>query len=101
MNHNWEYGHGTIDMFENVDTSRIVTTLQVNEVLTTYGLNAKILACVNDESNNISTMTSILISIVSCQVLGLTTPSIRSCWCHIMSKCCLYVTSTTPKFVLD
>jgi hypothetical protein len=88
-------------MFENVDTSRIVMALKVNEVLTTYGLNVKILACVNNESNNISTMTFILISIVSCQVLGLKTPSIKSCWGHIMFKCCQYVTCTTPKFVLD
>jgi hypothetical protein len=60
----------------------------MNEVLTTYGLNVKILAYVKDEGNNLSTMTSALTSVVSCELLGLITPFIGSCWGHAMSKCC-------------
>ncbi len=64
-------------------------------MLTTYGLNVKILAYVKDEGNNLSTMISALTSVVSCELLGLTTPLIGSCWGHAMSKCCQYVIDDT------
>ncbi len=35
-------------------------------------------------------MTIVLTSIVSCEVLGLTTPFVGACWGHAMSKCCQY-----------
>jgi len=62
--------------------------IQVNEMLITYGLNVKMLAYVKDEGNNLSTMTSALTFVVSCKLLGLTTPFIGSFWGHAMFKCC-------------
>jgi hypothetical protein len=62
--------------------------IQVNEMLITYGLNVKIMAYVKDESKNLSTMTSDLIFVVFCKLLGLTTPFIKSCWGYAMFKCC-------------
>jgi len=51
-------------------------------------LNVKIMAYVKDESKNLSTMTSALTFVVSCKLLGLTTPFIKSCWGYAMFKCC-------------
>jgi hypothetical protein len=60
--------------------------IHMNEMLATYGLNVKILAYVKDEGSNLSTITSVLTSIIYCGLLGLTTPFIRSCLGHAMSK---------------
>jgi len=62
--------------------------IQVNEMLITNGLNVKIMAYVKDESKNLNTMTSALTFVVSCKLLGLTTPFIKSCWGYAMFKCC-------------
>jgi hypothetical protein len=35
-------------------------------------------------------MTNVLISIVSCEILGLQTLFVGSCWGHAMSKCVQY-----------
>jgi hypothetical protein len=55
--------------------------LQVNEVLHTHGLNAKIIAYVKDESNNPSIMTiALTYNIIFYEVLGLIKPFIQSSW---------------------
>ncbi len=64
LNHNWEPSHITIGLFETIETSRATMVIQVNEVLPTYGLNAKILAYVKYEGNNLITMTTTFTSIV-------------------------------------
>ncbi len=64
LNHNWEPSHITIGLFETIETSRATMVIQVNEVLPTYGLNAKILAYVKYEVNNLITMTTTFTSIV-------------------------------------
>lgn len=71
----------------------------MNEVLVAYGFNTKILAYVKDEGNNLRTMTTPLTSIVSCKVLGLTTPFIRSYWGHAMSKCYKYATYNIKVYI--
>jgi len=74
--------------------------IQVNEMLVTYGLNAKILAYVKDESNNLSTMTSSLTFVVSCKLLRSTMPFIGS----YLGTQCLNVVSMqqmTLKCLLD
>jgi hypothetical protein len=35
-----------------------------------------------------STMISILTFVMSCEVLGLSTPFVGTCWGHAMFKCC-------------
>jgi hypothetical protein len=56
-----------------------------------HGFNVQVIAYVKDEACNISTKTIVLTSIVSCEVLGLTTPFVGPCWGHTMSKCCQYL----------
>ncbi len=57
------------------------------------------MAYANDEGNNQNTMTSALTSTISYKLLRLTTPFIRSCWGHAMSKCCQYATYDTKVFI--
>jgi hypothetical protein len=52
--------------------------LQVNEVLTKHGFNVQVIAYVKDEGGNLSTKTTVLMFVVSCEVLGLTTPFVRA-----------------------
>jgi hypothetical protein len=57
--------------------------LQMIEILQTHGLNAKIIAYVKDESNNLSIMTiALTYNVVSYEVLGLVKPFIQSCSGH-------------------
>jgi hypothetical protein len=88
LNDKWEFYHVTIGFFEIVDTSRSAMALQVNDVLTKHGLNARVLAYVKDEGSNLSTMTFPLTLVMSCEVLGLLALFVRSYWGHAMSKCC-------------
>jgi hypothetical protein len=92
LNDKWELCHVTIGFFEIVETSKNTMALQVNEVFAKHGLNAWVIAYVKNEGGNLSTMTIALTSIVSCEVLGLTTPFVGACWGHAMSKCCQYAT---------
>jgi hypothetical protein len=48
------------------------------------------IAYVKDEGGNLSTMTTILTFVVSCQALRLTTHFVGACCGHAMSKCCQY-----------
>lgn len=95
LNHRWELSHVTINLFKTLNTFWTTMALQVNEVLTTYGLNVKIIAYVKDECNYFSTMIITLAFIVLFEVLGLTTPFIGNCWGHTIFKCCQYVINDT------
>jgi hypothetical protein len=53
--------------------------LQVNEVIAKHGFNVQVIAYVKYEWGNLSTKTIILTSIVSCEILGLTTPFVGAC----------------------
>ncbi len=51
--------------------------LQVNDVLARHELNVHILTYVKDEGSNLSTMTSSLNFVMSCEVMGLSVPFCR------------------------
>jgi hypothetical protein len=48
-------------------------------MLVKLGLNAQVIAYVKGEMSNLSTMTTILTSIISCEVLKMATPFMGSC----------------------
>jgi hypothetical protein len=76
-----------------VKTFASAMTLQVNDVLVQHKLNAYVVAYVKDEGNNFSTMTFILTSIVSCEILGLSTPFVDKVslgLCHIQMLLACY-----------
>jgi hypothetical protein len=56
--------------------------LEVNEVLAKHEFNVQLISYVKDERGNLSTMTQVLTSIVSCEKLGLAHPFVGSCWGH-------------------
>ncbi len=51
--------------------------LQMNEMLTTYELNTKVLVYIKAKDKNLLGMKIALTSVVSCEVLGLIAPFIR------------------------
>ncbi len=61
--------------------------MQMNDVLGEYGFNTKIVAYVKDEESNLSTMINVLTYVVPCEMLGLSTLFLGSCWGQPMSKC--------------
>jgi hypothetical protein len=92
LNDKWEPCHMTIGFFEIANTSGNAMGLQVNDVLAKNRLNVHVLAYVKNERNNLSIMTFVLTSIVSCEVLRLLALFVGSSWGHAMSKCCQYST---------
>jgi hypothetical protein len=62
--------------------------IQINNVFVKHGLCTHIFAYVKNERNNLATMTFALTFVLSCEVLGLSTPFVGSCWGHAMFKCC-------------
>jgi hypothetical protein len=60
-------------------------------VFAKHGLNIHVFGYVKDEGSNLATMTSTLTFVMSCEVLGLSTPFVGSCWGHVMFKCYQYV----------
>jgi hypothetical protein len=74
LNAQWEPCHITVGFFEIANTIGSAMALQVNDVLAKHGFITWVIAYVKDEGGNLSTMTTTLTSMVSCQALGLTTP---------------------------
>ncbi len=72
---------------EIVDTYGFAMAMKMNDVLVENGFNAKIMAYVKDEENNLSTMINVLTYVVPCEMLGLSTLFSGSCWGQAMSKC--------------
>jgi hypothetical protein len=70
--------------------SKNAMAIQVNDVLTKHGLNTHVFSYVKNERKNLATTTFVLTFVVSCEVLGLSTPFVGSCWGHAMSKWCQY-----------
>jgi len=81
----WEPCHVTIVFLEIIKIFKNAIVLQVNEVFAKHGFNAQVIIYVKEEGGDLSTMTTILTSIVSCRVLGFAIPFVRSCWGHVKS----------------
>jgi hypothetical protein len=93
LNDQWEPCHITVGFFEIVDITGSAMALQVNDMLAKNGLITQVIAYVKGKRGNFSAMTTILIFVVSCQALRLTTHFVGACWGHAMSKCCQYATN--------
>ncbi len=79
LNDKWEPCHVTINLFETTKTFRSVMALQVIEVLAKHGFNVGVIVNVKDP---LSTMINTLVFVVSCEVLRLIIPFLRTCWRH-------------------
>jgi len=88
LNDKWEHCHVIVGFLEIVNRSANAMVIQVNDVFAKHGLSINILAYVKNEGKNMATVTFALTFVVFCEVLGLLTPFVGSCWGHAMSKCC-------------
>jgi hypothetical protein len=80
LNDKWEPCRVKIYLFETTKTFRSVMALQVIEIFAKHGFNVGVYVNVKD---CLSTMTNTLVFVVSCEVLGLIIPFLRTCWGHI------------------
>jgi len=82
LNHKWEPCHVNIGLLNTTNTFGIVMVLQMNEMLTTYELNTKVLTYIKAKGKNLPTMNIALTFVVSCEVLKLIAPFIKNYWGH-------------------
>jgi hypothetical protein len=64
----------------------VAMTNQVEVLLNTFGLLAKVIVYVKDERSNLSTLINALTSVISCSPFQLPCPFLGSCFGHAMSK---------------
>jgi hypothetical protein len=83
----------TIGFFEAINMIGIAMTMQVKDLLSSYNLLDKIIACVKDEGGNLSTLAQALSFVVSCVHVALVAPWQGSCFGHAFNKTCQYVTN--------
>jgi len=100
LNKKWEPYHVTMIIFEVHETSRVAMLTQFKDLLAQYNLLDKIITYVKNESTNLNTLTTTLISIISYVFILLPQPYAFSCYGHAMSKCCQYVTNTRRKLCI-
>jgi hypothetical protein len=67
--------------------------VQLEDLLIWYELLDKVIPYVEDEGVNLNTLTTTLISIVSCVPLQLTQHYVAIYYGHVMLKCCQYATN--------
>ncbi len=77
-------------LFEVDETNGINMVLQFESLLSKFGLMHHVIAFMKDESNNLSTMATTLLSIIICQPLKLNQVYEGTCFGHVMSKVCQY-----------
>jgi hypothetical protein len=63
----------------------------VNDLLAKHGINVHVIKYVKDERGEFFHHDFYFNFVLSCEVLGLFTPFVGTCWGHAMFKCCQYV----------
>jgi hypothetical protein len=76
----------TIGLFEATETIGQTLAKNFKELLDSYELSKKIIAYVNNKGENLNSMTTILKSIINCEVLGLEESFNGICFGHAFSK---------------
>jgi hypothetical protein len=74
-----------VHLFEATNTSKVPMATQVKELLSSYNLLDKLIAYVNNERGNMSTLARALSFVVSCVPLKLVAPWQGSCPCFRQS----------------
>jgi hypothetical protein len=88
-----------VGLFETIDMFRVVTVVQVKDLLSLYNLFDKLIAYVKDKSGNLSTLAQAFTSIVNYSPLGLVILWQGLCFGHVFSKTCLYACNDTKIYV--
>ncbi len=95
INSQWVPCHVIVALFEATNTIGVAMAMQIRDLLASYNLLEKLIACVKDEGGNMSTLTRTLPSIISCIPLAFTIPWHGSCFGHVFSKACRYAYNDT------
>jgi hypothetical protein len=74
-----------VGLFETPDISSVTFVEQMKVLLVEFNLTNKY---VKDEGANLSSLTTALTSIMSCELLHLFQPFVSFCFGHVMSKAC-------------
>jgi len=82
----------TIGIFEATKTTKQTLTVNLSNILDSFGLKKKIITFVKDEGVNLNVMTSAPRFIMSCDVLRLEEIFNGSCFREYFSKACQYGT---------
>jgi hypothetical protein len=89
----WVLCHITIKLFEAPNNFGITLAKIVKPLLRKFQMTNKIVFYVKDEGSNLGTFDSVLTFVVNRELLDLSKPYIGTCFGHLMSKCCQYMTS--------
>jgi hypothetical protein len=85
INPSWVPCHISVGLFETPNISIATFVEKMKVLLVEFNLSNKY---VNDERINLNSLTTTLISIVSCELLHLFQPFVSFCLGHAMSKAC-------------
>jgi hypothetical protein len=86
INSLWVSCHVTVGLFEAIDTSKVAIVSHVKNLLSSYNLLDKLVAYVEDESNNLSTFAQVFTSVVNYGLLGLAVLWHGSCFGHFLAN---------------
>jgi hypothetical protein len=86
IDENWQPKKVTIGLFEAIEIIGQTLAKNLKEILDSYGLSKKIIVYVNNKGEKLNFMTTILKSIINCEVLGLEESFNGICFCHAFSK---------------
>jgi len=90
LNESWTFMYVTVGLFEMSETSGQNMAIQLESLLSKFGLVHHVIAFVKYEGNNSITMVFALCSIIDCQPLRLLKVYEGICFKHAMFKACQY-----------
>ncbi len=89
INSLWVSCHVIMGLFKVIDTSKVAIGTHVKNLLSSYNLLDKLVAYVEDEGDNLSTVVQVFTSFVNSSCfLGLVILWHGSCFAHVFSKTC-------------
>jgi hypothetical protein len=99
MDEAWTSRHVIVRLFELHETNRNAMALQLKYLLKKIGLIHQVIASVKDEGNNLGTMDATLLSMIDYESLKFLQVCKGTCFGHVMSKTCKYVTNDDEIFM--
>ncbi len=89
----WVFRHVTIKLFKMLNIYGIILAKIVKPSLKKFQMTKRIIFYVKNEGSNLGTLESVLIFVVNHEFLDLSKPYVGTCFGHLMSNFCQYVTS--------
>jgi hypothetical protein len=86
INSLWVFCHVTMGLFETTDTSKVAMATHLKDFLSLYNLLDKLVAYVEGEGGNLSTLAQVFTLVVNYGLLGFVVIWHGSCFGHVFSK---------------